>query len=336
MATGTWTIDGGLGPSDYFAAISSRGQLSLYSGTDPSNANAWQLVGTFDFPPPLGRRCFCRMGSDLWMVSLEGVIPVSQGLPFDPSAVRSVAITTRIQNAMLQAAASYQNNFGWEMLSFSREGLSILNVPISENSEQQQFVTNTLTGAWCRFTNWNFNTFTIFNDYLYAGDNVGNVHQAYTGIADSVSAIPMTMQCAYNYFDNPARLKHITMVQPFLVTSGDLTPSIAIAADFNPAGIATPAIISIAGRGSHWDVDYWDAAYFAASDFSLTQWLSAAGIGRALSIQMALNVAPSGAGGTSIMDTGVFDTAVFDGFKGQVQTLQVNGFNVMIEKGAVV
>ena len=336
VATGTWTIDGGLGPNDYFCAVSSRGQLALYSGTDPSNSNAWALVGVFDFPPPLGRRCFCRVGSDLWMVSLEGVIPVSQGLPFDTSAVRSVAITTRIQNAMLQAAAAAQSEFGWEMLTFPAAALAILNVPITENLYQQQFVTNMLTGAWAQFTNWNFNTFALFNDLLYAGDNSGNVHQAYTGAADLVAPIPSIMQCAFNYFGDPARLKHITMVQPYLVTSGNVTPTLAIASDFSPAGIGAPAVVNIAAQGAKWDQAYWDQAYYAAGNSSLVQWLSAAGIGRALSLQMALNVVPRGDGGTSVFDVGVFDTMIFDGFKGQTQTLQVNGFNVQLEKGAVV
>jgi hypothetical protein len=336
VATGTWTIDGGLGPNDYFAAVSNRGQLALYSGTDPTNANAWQLVGVFDFPPPLGNRPFCRVGSDLWMISLEGVIPVSQGLPFDPSAVRSVAITTRIQNAMLQAAKTYQFNFGWEMITYPAEALAFLNVPIQANISQQQFVTNMMTGAWCQFTNWNFNTFAIFNDLLYAGDNNGNIQWVFQGPADLVAVIPSVMQCAFNYFGDTGRLKHITMVQPYLVTSGSIVPTIAIAADFNPAAPPNPAVSNITATGAMWDSALWDNASYAAGNSSLTQWLTVPGLGRALSIQMALNVVPSGAAGSSVFDTGVFDTMVFDGFAGQSQTLQVNGFNVMLEKGAVV
>jgi hypothetical protein len=336
VATGTWTIDGGIGPDDYFCAVSSRGQLAMYKGTDVTNASAWALVGVFDFPPPLGRRCFCRVGSDLWMISLEGVIPVSQGLPFDPSAVRSVAITTRIQNAMLQAASAYQTNFGWEMITFPKEALALLNVPVSANVQQQQFVTNMMTGAWCQFTGWNFNTFALFNDNLYAGDNSGNVHRAYQGVADLISPIQTVMECAFNYFGDPSRLKRITMVQPMMVTSGALTPSISIATDFNPAGVASPAVVSLNPSGAKWDVALWDAAFYAAGSSSVLQWLSASGLGRAIAIQMAVNVTPAGAGGTSVFGTGVFDTAVFDGFSGQTQTLQVNAFNVMLEKGAVI
>ena len=80
----------------------------------------------------------------------------------------------------------------------------------------------------------------------------------------------------------------------------------------------------------------WDAAYYATGNSSVLQWLSASGLGRAIAIQMAVNVTPAGAGGSSVFGTGVFDTAVFDGFSGQTQTLQVNAFNVMLEKGAMI
>ena len=337
VATGTWTIDGGLGPDDYFCAISSRGQLIMYKGTDPSNASAWALVGVFDFPPPLGARCFTKVGSDLWMLSLEGVIPVSQGLPFDPSAIRSVAITSRIQNAMLDAARSYQSNFGWEMITYPAQALAIVNVPISANVSQQQFVTNMLTGAWCLFTGWNFNTFAIFNDLLYAGDNSGNVVQAYLGVADLVSPIIAVMGLAYNYFGDPATLKRVTMVQPLMVTSGQLTPSIGVSTDFAPISVTAPAVVSLAATGAMYDSAVWDAAFYAGSNQSVLQWLSlTSNAGRAFSVQMAVNVASGGAGGSSTFNIGVFDTAVFDGFAGQTQTLQVNAFNLLLEKGGVV
>jgi hypothetical protein len=336
VATGTWTIDGGLGPDDYFCAVSSRGQMAMYKGTDPTNSSAWALVGVFDFPSPLGNRPFCRVGSDLWMISLEGVIPVSQGLPFDPGAIRSVAITSRIQNAMLLAAAQYQNNFGWEMISFPAQALAILNVPIAANVQQQQYVTNMMTGAWCQFTGWNFNTFALFNDLLYAGDNSGNVVQAYAGVADLVSPINAFKACAFNYFGDPARLKQITMVQPLMVSSGAVTPTIGIGVDFNPTSSLTPAVVNITPVGAEYGAAYYDKSYYAAGNSSTAQWLSAQGEGHALSIEMAVNVLPAGPGGQSVFDTGVFDTAVFDGFQGQSMTLQVNAFNVMLQKGLVV
>jgi hypothetical protein len=83
-------------------------------------------------------------------------------------------------------------------------------------------------------------------------------------------------------------------------------------------------------------VALWDSSYYASGNSSVLQWLTVSGLGRAIALQMAVNVAPAGPGAGAVFDTGVFDTAVFDGYSGQTQTLQVNGFNVQLEQGAVI
>jgi hypothetical protein len=88
MAMATWTVDGGQGPDDLAAFITSKGQVILYKGTDPTNANAWAMVGVFDLPPPIGRRCFMRFGADVILITSQGALPLSQALPFDPVASR--------------------------------------------------------------------------------------------------------------------------------------------------------------------------------------------------------------------------------------------------------
>ena len=336
VAVGTWTIDGGLGPDDYAVFASSRGELVIYKGTDPSNASAWSLVGVFDFPPPLGYRCFLRMGSDLWIITTQGVIPVSQGLPFDPAGSRSAAITARIQNAMLLAGAAGQNIFGWQLISYPNEALAILNVPITENALQYQYVTNLLTGAWCRFTGWNANTFEIFNDLLYFGDNTGNVNLAYSGSADLVSPISADLKCAFNCFGDPSRLKRMTMVEPLLVTSGDVTPTISVDVDFSDNSPSAP-ISNIPPKGAVYDISVYDSSFYASGNVILTSWLSTEAQGRALALRMKINALPTGIG-SPVFDTGVFDVMVFDGVVSAAgtadATIQLNAFNALVEYGA--
>ena len=161
-----WTVDGGNGPQDYMVFLSNRGQATIYSGTDPTSATAWTLVGTFELAPPIGARCCTQIGSDVAIITQQGVVPLSQALPFDPSAERSVAITARIQNAMAQAAAQGLSLFGWQLITYAPEQVSILNVPQVENNTQVQYVMNTLTGAWCQFTGWNANCFNIMFNYF--------------------------------------------------------------------------------------------------------------------------------------------------------------------------
>jgi hypothetical protein len=333
VAMADWTIDGGSGPQDYALFISSRGQATLYSGTDPTNASAWNLVGTFNVAPPLGRRCMTRLGSDVAVITQQGVIPISQALPFDPSADRSIALTARIQNAMASSALMGQSLFGWELTSYPAQQLLILNVPQVQNTTQVQYVMNALTGAWCQFLGWNANTFTIFNQQLYWGDNVGNVNLGYVGSSDNFNSIFADMQCAFNWFDEPGRLKRITMVQPLLTLGGGLTPTLGVDVDFTTSGKVAP-ITSFTGT-TYWDIALWDQAFWPASSTSFSSWLTVDAIGHALALRVQVNIAAvTGSSRLTAFDFAVFDTGVFSiGFDPTLPLLQVNAFNCLAELG---
>lgn len=331
-----WTVDGGNGPQDYAVFISSRGQVSIYSGTDPTNANAWALVGTFDLSPPISDRCFTKVGSDVAIITQQGVIPLSQALPFDPSSDRSVAITARIQNAMMEYSQQAMNNFGWQVISYPAQQLAIINVPLTTNVQQVQLVMNALTGAWCLFTGWNANNFEIFNDDLYFGGNDGTVNLAYSGGLDLATPIAADMQCAFNYFDDPGRTKRMTMVQPLMVAGGNITPTLAVDEDFAISTAEAP--ITILVGGAVWDVAIWDEAVWPAGSIVVKNWQSVEAIGHALAIHMTVNVTTTTqyvASGE--FDVGQFDSAVFDqGLSNIPPQLQVNAFNAIMEMGGFV
>lgn len=336
QAMADWTIDGGNGPQDYVVFLSSRGQASIYQGTDPSTPSAWSLVGTFQLPPPIGTRCVTSLGSDVGVITQQGVLPLSSALPFDPSADRSVAITSRIQNAMSQAANSYSGNFGWQLISFPLQQLIFLNVPIQENAQQQQYVMNALTGAWCQFTGWNANCFEIFNNMLMFGDNTGSVNQGYIGSSDLFSNINADMQCAFNYFEDPGRIKRMTLVQPLLTASGNITPTMAVDYDFTTS-TATAPVSTITG-GALWDVAKWDVALWPSGSTNLISWYSVEAIGHALAIRMRVNFSSGLSMGQGTFDLGVFDQATFDsgGLTTNAPSLAVNAFNAVMENGGYI
>lgn len=335
VAMGSWTIDGGQSPQDYATFISSRGQITIYQGVDPTDASDWKLVGVFDSSPPIGRRCLLRVGSDIAIISQQGVLPISQVLPFDPSADRSVAITARIQDAMAQAAQQYKDNFGWQLISYPLQQLAVLNVPQAENNQQVQYVMNTLTGAWCQFIGWNANCFEIFNDKLYYGGNAGQINQAYAGSTDLGESIQADMQCAFNWFDEPGKTKRMTMIQPLLTMGGVLTPTLAIDTDFETS-TATAPVTSFIG-GAQWDVAVWDLSTWPLATINYKSWLTVLAIGHAMAVRMRVNVTgASGAigGSLGIFDFSVFDTAAFDSaFSDTLPVLKINAFNGIFETG---
>ena len=337
VAMSSWTLDGGSGPQDYAVFLSSRGQFTIYTGVDPTSSSDWRLVGTFDMAPPIGRRCMLRVGSDIGVITQDGVIPISQALPFDPSADRSVAITARIQNAMSTAAMVAQDHFGWQLLSFPTQQLAILNVPINgSNAGQMQFVMNALTGGWCRFIGWEANCFEIFNDKCYWGGNSGAINRAYSGSADLVSAIAADMQCAYNWLDDPGRTKRMTMIQPLMTMGGSITPSISIDTDFLASTASVP-VTSLSG-GALWDSAIWDTSVWPAQSITFSSWLSVTAIGHAMAIRMRVNINPySDPASMGLFDFSHFDAAVFDGaVSDTLPILQVNAFNSIAELGGAI
>lgn len=331
-----WTIDGGNGPQDYVVFISSRGQVSIYSGIDPTDATSWALAGTFNLSPPISLRCATQIGSDVGLITQQGVIPLSQSLPFDAGAERSVAITARIQNAMAEAAIMGIDMFGWQLISFPPQQLAILNVPQAENQTQVQYVMNVLTGAWCQFTGWNANCFEIFNNELYFGGNEGDVNHCFTGSSDYGVPILADMQCAYNYFDAPGRNKRLTMVQPFITSGQSINTSISVDADFRIQ--SQVAEVQILAGGSLWDIAIWDTDTWFGNLVQTTDWISVNAIGHAMAIHLSMNVTGAADGVTGVFDVGSFDAARFDAgvIDSDPNVFRVNAFNAILEMGGFV
>lgn len=320
VAMGTWTVDGGNGPDDLAVFATSRGQIIIYKGTDPGNVNAWALVGVFDLAFPLGYRCFGKIGADLAIITLEGLLPISKALPFDPSGVRSTAYTNRIQNAMLQAAFLGRDMFGWEIVSFPSQGLIVMNVPQSENVQQIQYVMNAINGSWTNFVGWNANCFEMYNESLYFGDNDGNVALAYTGSMDNDQPVIYDMQCAFNFFDMPGRVKNMTMCRPFLLADGAVTPTLSVDVDFqNNAPGADVTLFQ--PTGAIWNVSLWDVGIWSVGIIATTNWLSVLALGTALAIRLQVNL-DTGATNDSIVASGL-----------NLPFLRVNAFQAMINPG---
>lgn len=316
QAIGTWSVDAGDGPDDYAVFVSSRGQVAIYKGSDPDNApEDWALVGVFNMGAPLGRRCLTKVGSDVAIICVDGVVPLSKVMIFERAAVPKISLTANIQRVMNESARLYGDNFGWQLISYPRGTRAILNVPISENSEQQQYVMNTLNGAWCQFTGMDANCWALLNDNPYFGGNTGVVYQADEGGADLDQVMTADMMTAYNYFGQRGNLKRWTMCRPLITTDNLINPGIAFNVDFQ-----TDAEVSVseteASAASLWDVALWDEGLWSGTT-TTTTWTSVAGLGYCASIRVVVDLVGPQTGFGEII-------------------LQINGFDLLFEPGAFV
>lgn len=332
VAMGTWTSDGGNGPDDFAVFISSRGQAAVYQGTDPASADTWSLVGRYDLGAPLGYRCLTKVAGDLAYLSIDGVLPFSLAKGTDRGAAAAVAITTNINNAMNTAARSYSGNFGWELCPYPKGTAAILNVPISEGDTQNQYVMNTLNGAWCRFTGQNANCWAVFNDNLYFGGNTGFVCQADKTALDITTPIDAEGQGAYSYYGTKGTVKQFKLLQPIITTDASARASVGISTDFKDnAVLGTPA--SGETGSAVYDSAVWDTDVYAVEDRTIAEYTPVSGLGQAGSIHFRTRTGRES--GVSIWGVSDWGEDQWSYSISGDTTMRLNSFNVVYELGGV-
>lgn len=275
MAMATWTVDAGYGVDDMAVFITSNGEVLVYRGTDPASATTWALVGIWWIGSPVGRRCFVKYAGDVLLITQDGIVPLSGAL--QSSRVQpQVALSYKIEDAISTAVALYGSTFGWQILPFPIGNLLILNVPVQAGSNQQQFVMNTITKAWCKFTGWNANCWELYVDQPYFGGNTF-IGKAWNGTTDFGSAINATALQAFNYFGNRAQLKRWTMMRPIFNTGGSPALAANVNVDFDMSDTTAALAFSVV-PGSLWDVALWDQGTWAGTTI-LKNWQGVTGIG---------------------------------------------------------
>ena len=279
QAIGSWTRDGGSGPDDVFVAITSEGEAILYSGNDPGTAANWVLVGVFSVGKPIGRRCMEKVGADIIVTTQDGAIPLSVFLPIDQVGSRGKALSDNIQNDFLAATASYGTNFGWQSIHYPGGSYALFNVPTT-GTTAFQYVVNTQTGAWCKFTNQNAASWSLYNGDIYFGAQDGGiVFKANTGTNDNDANQTWRVKPAFSYYGAKGINKLFTMCRPHFTSNGSPSFAIDLNVDFsNKVPTSIPTVTPL--TAALWDTAVWDTDVWS-DDAETAAWLTVYGFGDA-------------------------------------------------------
>lgn len=281
----TWTIDAGSGADDHFVIITSNGEVAVYRGSDPSSASDWSIVGVFVLGRPLGRRCGTKMGGDLVINSTEGLLPLSKAL-LSMAINRQVALSDKIQNSISEVTQSYAQNDGWEVELFPDANMLILNVPAG-NGGNFQYVQNTITGAWTKFTGWNAYCWVNADSGLYYGSDTAVV-KAWEGTTDNVIGIVADVLPAFSEFGQQARNKFFTLVRPNILTNGNPSVTYGLNVDYaiqDPQG----TLSYNAPTGMVWGSMVWGSMVWGGSLVPLAAWQTVGAVSKSASIRLRVN-----------------------------------------------
>lgn len=277
MAIAVWSRDAGDGPDDYAVFLTSQGEALVYAGTDPSSATTWSLIGTFRIGKPLGRRCVLKYGADPIILTQNGAFPLSALLASGDER-NKFAVSFKIQSAFSAAAEQAFDVFGWKAISFPEQDMLIINVPKREDGPHDQYVMNTITKAWCRFTGWHAEDFVVFRRELYYCKG-GIIYRAWKGECDEVRSLfnslqgtPIEYIARQAYQDyGTASIKMPVMFMPLLENNGAYTYTTGVDTDFN-AGDFPDGVTSSASGAGIWGSGRWGTARWGGGGIIARKW----------------------------------------------------------------
>lgn len=281
-----WSLDtsaqGGL--SDQQAICSSEGEVAIFQGLWPADPN-WTQVGVYKVGKPMGNRAFFKGGGDIAIAASVGLQPLSKAITLDITALSQASISYNIQDAW-QTAVDSRGMEGWQCKLWPDRKMAIISPPSPIGKvDPVLFVTNTETGAWCRFTNWDARAMEVFQGDLYFGGPNGEIYIANVTGSDYGQTYTGIYMPLFDDLGTPANRKIPKVGRGVARAQTELEYSLRFRSDFDIDVGSHPTASSPPGA-NQWGSAIWGVAVWGAENPNVItdKWKSLGGQGYATSL----------------------------------------------------
>lgn len=289
-ALASWTRDNGFGGvDDLFVVVTSKGEVLIYAGDNPSSSATWSMQGRFVLGEPVsGPHSVFRFGPDLVLICADGFQPLSDYLTTGETRAQETNLAFKIGSAASDAVRLYRGNAYWGAIIYPEGTQLIVNVPTSATSSVQ-YVANTTTGAWCEYTGMAAASWSRFDGGAYFGGFDGVVYQFDEVRGDNGSDVVGEVITAFNPWGARGRQKRAMLLRPVLRTDAQVQFSVGVNVDYE-LGASLPVVSSNIPSGGLWDAGLWDVALWSGDTMAVQKrWTNAAGIGYVHAIQFKVS-----------------------------------------------
>jgi hypothetical protein len=287
-----WTADGGAGIDDHLVAISSQGDIVVYTGTDPAVATEFNMRGVWYLgATPRGRRFVLEEGGDLLLLTAEGLLSLSQltsGLAVEDERV--FYLTQKINTLLRASFRQREDEYGYEATTLSRYSMVMISTPTLVGERPIQWIYSYDTKGWFLARDLPIYTIDNWGTRVFFGDKDNTIWEM-VGVRDAVeydvalsgTPVEFSLLTSYQGYDSPANNKRVHMLRPYWI--GAAIPQFGIEARFDfqidESGTTPPFIPD---QGSLWDLSTWDSATWGGG-YSVQQLpYGAVGMGRYVAV----------------------------------------------------
>lgn len=291
-----WSLDGGNGLDDLMVAVSGAGDVVIYQGTDPAAADTFALIGTWALGNvPAGNRCGTEFGGEVYLLSVYGLVPISQLLNGSSINHPTSYLTAKISPYVRRRMDATRGDFGWQVVVHEKESSLFINSPLLAGGAPLAFVQYFGNQAWSMARDLPKNHEQNWRGDIYWVDANRNKIMKEGGFVDGVyldpdtdgPAIPISwsLLTSYTGAGEPARYKRCQYIRPiFLSTS---VPAFVVKARYDYDVTEVTSAPSLTGEtAGEWDGGLWDTDLWGGGVEALDNPRGANGLGRAVAVNL--------------------------------------------------
>ncbi|MEM9969518.1 MAG: hypothetical protein AAF762_00245 [Pseudomonadota bacterium] len=289
---GTYSTDAGDGVDDFCAFVSTNGEVAVYQGSNPGDANAWALVGLFEIGEPLGADAWIRAGGDWVIATTEGMVPLSAVFTRDRAALSLASISRAIES---EWAREVRNRVGstWRCAKWDQANMAMVSMEVAETSQltpAQVFVVNVETGAWAPWPGPNVGLLAVFQGRLYgvANDVIMEAEAASSDVGELYTA---RLAWWPDDLGGGANIKRVIKARGTFVAQTTFAPKVSVGVNYSLDFPTQPSASALSGVDT-WDAGIWDTAVWggARPEYRRTRWKTISRTGFAVSPQVQVTI----------------------------------------------
>ena len=261
VAVGSFSNTTSTSSQEYFWALSSEGEIVFYSGTYAGDAATWGLVARYVIGKPLGYRAYVRVNNDIWIITEQGLVPLSGLFQSDPEQALNI-VSYRINPMISDAASVFTFDHQWTGFFWPQGRRVYISIPTTGNA--CTFLVYSLdTKGWTQFrlyTDQHAFSSCVFNKLPFYASATGIIWQGETGQSDALSggvgeSIAFSGRTAFSFFGSRSNYKAFKDIRPLLKTRRGVSLNIGLDTDFKQGSAITSAtspVGSYTAWGSPW------------------------------------------------------------------------------------
>lgn len=261
---------------DYFWACSSEGEIVFYNGVYAGDPTTWAIVARYVIGRPLGRRAFVRLNNDIWVITEQGIVPLSGLFQSDPEQALNI-VSSKVNPIISEAASLFPFDHQWAGFFWPQGRRVYISIPTS-GAGGYFLVYSIDTKGWTKFQLFDDQhalASCLYNKLPFYASSAGIVWQGETGQADAVTAtdsqsIAFSGRTAFSFYGSRSNYKAFKDIRPILRTRRGVSMNIGLDTDFKQ-GTAVTSVTSPTSTYTPWG-SAWGSPWSSGVEYTFDRY----------------------------------------------------------------